>query len=236
LIIDRLAAGKNEFTYPHMVDEMTPLGVRSAYSAIIVCLLGMCASCSHQGAATAAGAKKHAKPKAEESFQAIIETFRRRMEETPVGFVVTNSNGRSTMTGSNKVSYELFPPKTEKDPYKATITVRSQSRYSVKVSSETADDSGHEKSNNKNDRLASDKDQKGSEAFDSSFGKNATDSSKSNPQSTHVTEQVLPHTDVEEHKYDLIYQDGRWVLVTELNKETEQAIQNAFKSAFETQS
>jgi hypothetical protein len=215
---------------------MTSLGVRSAYSAVLVCLLGVCGSCTHQSAATTtAAAKKHAKPGPEESFQPIIETFRRRMEETPIGFVVNNSNGRSSMTGTNKVSYELMPPKTENDPYKATITVKSQFRYSVKVSSETPDESAHEKNSNKNDRLLNEKDQKGNESFDSGVGKSSTESSKSAAPATHATEQVLPHTDVEEHKYDLIYQDGKWILVTELNKDTEQAVQNAFKSALETQ-
>jgi hypothetical protein len=215
---------------------MTSLGARSSYLAILVCLLGACASCTHQSAATTtAAAKKHAKPGPEESFQAIIDTFRRRMEETPVGLVVTNANGRSSMAGSNKVSYELMPPKTENDPYKATITVKSEFRYSVKVSSETSDESGHEKSGNKNDRIMSDKDQKGSAPFESGIGKSSTDSSKSAAAPTHPTEQVLPRTDDEEHKYNLVYRDGQWILVTELNKETEQAVQNAFKSALATQ-
>jgi len=216
---------------------MTSLGVRSAYSAVLVCLLGACASCTHQSAATTtAGAKKHAKPSPEESFQAIIDTFRRRMEESPIGYVVNNANGRSSMTGANKVSYELMPPKTENEPYKATITVKSQFRYSVKVSSETPEEPAHEKNANRNDRLMPDKDQKGSEPFEPGVGKSSTESSKSAAPATHPTEQVLsPKPDVEERKYDLLYQDGRWILVTELNKETEQAVQNAFKSAFETQ-
>jgi hypothetical protein len=215
---------------------MTSLGVRSAVCAVMVCLLGVTASCTHQSAATTtAAAKKHAKPGPEESFQTIMDTFRRRMEETPVLFVVNNSNGRTSMTGTNKVSSEVTPPKSQDEPYKATITVHSESRYSVKVSAETADDSGHDKNSNKSDRLLQDKDQKGNESFEPSFAKGSNDASKSTAPTTHATEQVLPHTDIEEHKYDLVYQDGRWVLVTELNKETEQAVQNAFKSALETQ-
>ena len=209
---------------------MKSLGVRLAVCAGIVCLLGVIASCSHQSVATTtAVAKKHGKPGPEESFETIMDTFRRRMEETPVLFVVNNPNGRTSMTGTNKVSSKLVPPASPDEPYKATITVKSESRYSVKVS-ETPEDAGHEKSGNKSDRLIPDKDKKGSDSFDPSFAKGASDASKSAGATTHPTEQVLPHTDIEEHKYDLLYQDGRWVLVTELNKETEQAIQNAFKS------
>jgi hypothetical protein len=198
--------------------------------------LGVVASCTHQSSATGTAAKKHGKPGPEESFQVIMDTFRRRMEETPVGFVVNNPNGRSTMTGTNKVSYEVSAPKSADEKYKAVVTVKSQSRYSVKVSTEAPDDAGHEKGP-KNDRLLPDKekDQKGSESFEPNFAKGASETSKSNSSSTHVTEQVMPHEDVEEHKYDLLYQDGKWILVTELNQETEQAVQNAFKTALETQ-
>lgn len=212
---------------------MKALGVRSAVFAVLACLVAVVASCSNESAATQAAAKKHAKPGPEESFQVIMDTFRRRMEETPVLFVVNNPNGRTSMTGTNKVSSEVFPPKSDGEPYKATITVHSESRYSVKVTSEAPEDSGHEKSS-KGDRLSSDKDQKGSDSFDQ-FSTKGVGDSKSSGQATRASEQVLPHADVEERKYDLVHQDGRWVLVTELNKETEQAIQNAFKSALETQ-
>jgi hypothetical protein len=214
---------------------MKSLGVRSAVFAILACLVGVIASCNHQSAATSqAAAKKHAKPGPEESFQTIMDTFRRRMEETPVMFIVNNPNGRTSMTGTNKVSSEVFPPKAEGDSYKATISVHSESRYSVKVS-ETTDDSSHDKNNGKSDRMLPDKDQKGNDALDQFSTKGSSDSSKSAGSSPHTTEQVLGHPDVEDHKYDLVYQDGRWVLVTELNKETEQAIANAFKSALDTQ-
>jgi hypothetical protein len=213
---------------------MKSLGVRSAVFALMAGLTAIVASCSHQSAATTQAPKKHAKPGPEESFQTIMDTFRRRMEETPVLFVVNNPNGRTSMTGTNKVSSEVFPPKADGDSYKATIKVHSESRYSVKVS-EPIDDSGHDKNSGKSDRLLADKDQKGNDALDQFSSKGAGDSGKSTVSTTHTAEQVLPHADVEDHKYDLVYQDGRWVLVTELNKETEQAIQNAFKSALDTQ-
>jgi hypothetical protein len=214
---------------------MKSLGVRSAVFAVLACMVGVIASCNRQSAATSqAAAKKHAKPGPEESFQTIMDTFRRRMEETPVLFVVNNPNGRTSMTGTNKVSSEVFPPKAEGDPYKATIMVHSESRYSVRVT-ENAEESGQDKNSGKSDHMLPDKDQKGKDTLDQFSSKGSSDSGKSTGSTPHAAEQVLGHPDVEDHKYDLVYQDGRWVLVTELNKETEQAIQNAFKSALDTQ-
>ena len=36
-------------------------------------------------------------------------------------------------------------------------------------------------------------------------------------------------------KYDLLYENGRWLLDTVPNQKTEQSIQNAFKNALDTQ-
>ncbi len=213
---------------------MKSSGVRYACLAVASCLLAACLSCNHSSSGPQAKAP-HAKPGPKESFETIMETFKRRMEDTPVGFVVNNSNGRSSLTGQNKVDYELIEPKTEADPYKAVVKVTSRSRYSVKVQSEVPDESAHEKNAKKSDHILPDKSAKGEESFDSSLGKASSDDSKSAATSTHTSEQVIPHEDNEERKYELLYQDGRWVLVTELNKETEQAVQNAFKTALDTQ-
>lgn len=157
------------------------------------------------------------------------------MEDTPVGFVVNNSNGRSSLTGQNKVEYELIEPKTESDPYKAVVKVSTRSRYSVKVQTEVPDESAREKNAKKGDLLPPEKNAKGQEPFDPTLGKASADDAKSAQVPTHTSEQVIPHEDNEVRKYDLLYQDGKWILVTELNKETEQAVQNAFKTALDTQ-
>jgi hypothetical protein len=213
---------------------MKSSGVRYVSFAATACLLATCISCNHSGGSQAA-ARAHVKPGPKESFQVIMETFKRRMEDTSVGFVVNNANGRSSLTGQNKVDYELIEPKTASDPYKAIVKMTTQSRYSVKLQSDVPDESAREKNAKKEERLLPEKNKKGEEPFDPSLGKGSNENSKPATTSTHPTEQVIPHEDHEERKYELVYQDGRWVLVTELNKETEQAVQNAFKSALETQ-
>jgi hypothetical protein len=216
---------------------MKSSGVRYACFAAVSCLLAACVSCNHSSSGSqSAASRAHAKPGPKESFQTIIDVFKHRMEDTPVGFVVTNSNGRSSLTGQNKVDYELIEPKTESDPYKAVVKVSTRSRYSVKVQSEVPDESAREKNAKKAERLLPEKTVKGQEPFDSSIGKASADDSKSAATpTTHTSEQVIPHEEKDDRKYDLLYEDGKWVLVTELNKETEQAVQNAFKSALDTQ-
>src|SRR5688572_23283186 len=78
-----------------------------------------------------------AKPGPEESFAVIVETFRRGVEDIPIGFVVRDTaGGHSMMTGRNDVTHELIPPAKQGDPYKGVITVESESRYSLQRSEE----------------------------------------------------------------------------------------------------
>src|SRR5262245_17834851 len=65
-------------------------------------------------------------------FQRILESFRRKIEDQPVGFVVSDGGTRTTMLGTNKVTSELIPPQNADGHFKAVITVSSQSRYSLR--------------------------------------------------------------------------------------------------------
>ena len=58
-------------------------------------------------------------------------------------------------------------------------------------------------------------------------------------QTGRITEDVITPPKPQEkdvRKYELVYQNGRWTLITELNTKTEQLIQNAFRNALDTQS
>jgi hypothetical protein len=216
---------------------MKLLGTRFVQRAALLAAIAACSSCSHPNDGShMSAAAKIAKPGPEESFKEVVETFRRRMEQTPIGFVVNNPNGRSTMSGQNKVSDELIKPVKEGDPYKAVITVESQSRYSVKVSADATEESSRDKKNSKNEPLLpddNDKD-KGPKPFDPNLTnpKAATDAATAKTgTAARGGDQVLPPEEKNDvRKYDLIYQDGRWHLLNKLDK-TEQATQNAFESA-----
>lgn len=215
---------------------MKLLGLRITYFASLLGALASCTSCKEHTAHKTPAV--HAKPGPEESFSYILDTFRRRIEETPVGFVMTDPSGRSTMTGTNKVSaHDVIKPAKDGDPYKATITVESQSNYSIRRTKDSGEDKAREK-NAKADSLGNEADkQNGVESFDPSVagGPPAAEPSKPAASSHGVDETVTRRPDVERRTYELLYKSGRWELVTELNKETEQSIQNAFKSALETQ-
>ena len=218
---------------------MKLLGIRLAFLATSLGVAATCISCSRQAAnSNASAVAKNAKPGPEESFDLIIETFRRRMEETPIGFVISDSSGRSTMTGTNKVSHELLRPANETDPYKAVVTVTSQSRYSIKRTKDSSEDAAREKNADPkaDNPLAETGDDKSVESFDPGLiGKPAAEGSKTSTPARTTEDVIRRPPDDEVRKYELLYQDGRWILVTELSKETEQSIQNAFNSALSTQ-
>jgi hypothetical protein len=161
------------------------------------------------------------------------------MEDTPIGFVVNNPSGRSTMTGSNKVSYKLIPPTNDSEPYKAIITVDSHSRYYVDRTPEATDEKDREKeADSTTDKaLADSGDEKDPQAFDTSLsGERGNESTKSQRSGFRASDGPLP---AQPHKlkrdYELVYENGRWTLVTKLNADTEQSVQFAFNNALDTQ-
>jgi len=176
------------------------------------------------------------KPSPEESFATIMEVFRRRMEETPIGFVVSDASSRSTLTGMNKVSDELIKPASAGEPFKAVVTVSSQSRYWVARTKEE-EESDREKEKEaaaKNDGLGTESGDENSKPFDPAVT-GPKDSSRSRSSSIPGVPTAIPSSDQDERKYELVYENEKWKLVTELNPETEQSVQNAFKNALDTQ-
>jgi hypothetical protein len=209
--------------------DMKLIGVRSTLLAAGVLIAASCISCKHSSPSGTVA--KKGKPSPEESFALIYETFCRRMEEAPVGFVVSGSTGSTTMTGTNKVSKELIPPTNDTEPYKAIITVASQTQYTLQRAPDASDDSPHEKSGTqKKSDVPAESDDKNALAFDSS-----SEITKSHSP-LHATAEAVTRRELKgDTKYELIYENGRWKLVTKLNPETEQSVQFAFNSALDTQ-
>jgi hypothetical protein len=219
---------------------MKAFGIRQTFIAAGILLAISAISCNHRASSNNASAGKNAKPTPEESFTVIMDTFRRRMEDTPIGFVVSNPNGHSTMTGTNKVSYKLIPPASDSEPYKAIVTVESRSKYWVDRAPDNSDEKDRDKeaSSKSDNPLADSSDEKSADSFDpSQAGKSSTDGSKSSSRTPFRMSDgpLKARPDELKRDYELVYQDGRWKLVTQPNPETEQAVQNAFKNALETQ-
>jgi hypothetical protein len=179
-----------------------------------------------------------AKNTPEERFQHILDSFRHKIEEQPVGFVVAEGGSRTTMMGTNKVTSELIRPETADGHFKAVITVSSQSRYSVRRT-KNAEDSEHEKnSQNKNSSPLDDpKEKQGVGILEPDLASpGRSDASASTTKAPQAGEDVVsrrPNEDV--RKYELVDDGDRWVLVTKPDPKTEQSIEFAFKEALARQ-
>jgi hypothetical protein len=183
--------------------------------------------------------RTNAKPGPEESFDLILDTFRRGVEGVKIGFVAKRAGGHSLMSGDNKVTHELIPPKSEGDPYKAIITVQSQSTYSLQRTIPT-DPSDDKKPGNQDSQsgIAGEDDPVSIDILDSDLVGKPTDAGPTSlpaqPAGDTTTVARRPPTSVKK-TYELRYENGRWALVTQLDPDTEQGIANAFAYALNTQ-
>jgi hypothetical protein len=190
--------------------------------------------------ATAVAPANTAQPTPEESFATIVETFRRGVEDVPIGFIAKDGSGSQTMmTGRNEVTHELFPPTKEGDPFKAVIKVKSESRYSLQRSTEepSVENSKQATGDSSADSLADDSDvQIFDPAVASAPGANGADRRTTAKADKKAVAIAPPVENIHERPYELVYENGRWKLVTELDPKTEGSIQLAFDRALESQS
>jgi hypothetical protein len=219
--------------------QMKQINPRPVLIAAILSVLAAVVGCQEQsGAAKRDTARpRDAKPSPEESFALILETFRRGVEDVPIGFIAHDAEGHSMMTGRNEVSHELIRPAKEGDPYKAIITVASQSRYSIQRS--TSEEEVDEQTDEQQDSLAEQGDEGDLEIFDRdliSRSSQAKQDRRTSPSAADGPDKTIARqADRQERKYELLYQDGKWQRITELDPETEQSIENAFKRALAMQ-
>jgi hypothetical protein len=193
--------------------------------------------------ALAAGCDRHlangksatvAKNSPEQRFQNILDSFRRKIEDQPVGFVVAEGGSRTTMMGSNKVTSELIRPETADGHFKAIITVSSQSRYSVRRT-----ESEHDKNsqNQGSSSLDDPKEKQGVGILEPDLANSShNESAPTTAKATKPGEEIVtrrPNEDV--RKYELEDDGDRWVLITKPDSKTEQSIAFAFSEALARQ-
>jgi hypothetical protein len=163
-----------------------------------------------------------------------MDVFKRRMEDTPVGFVATGSSGRTAMTGTNKVSYDLIRPASDSEPYKAVVTVASQSHYSILRTAEPPKEDSRDKTAKDKSTGILDESDPDAASFDNGDPTSIDQDSgnQSNSATSPGEDRVARRESKPEvRKYELIYQNGRWNLVTKLDEKTEKAVENAFNNA-----
>jgi hypothetical protein len=210
----------------------------SAWFAAAITIIAVAASCRQQADVVKTPAAA-ADLGPEESFTFIVETFRRNVEDIPIGFVVRDAGGHSMMTGKNEVRHELKRPEKEGDPYRAIITVESEWRYSMQRTNEVGETDGEDTAKDGSGNVTQSQDGTGAEILDPSLVGTAGGEpevarpSAENSDKSDVT--VTRRADKKDSKYDLVYENGRWVLTTKLDPNTEKSIQFAFDRALDTQ-
>jgi hypothetical protein len=193
----------------------------------------LAAGCDHSAANKALSA---AKPSAEDRYNNIMDSFRRKVDDQPVGFTVTDTTGRSTMVGSSKVTSELIPPATPDGHYRAIITVTTESHYSLRRPPKSAEDTEREQNaKNQNSTALNDKDRQGVGILEPDLTAHRSDSSSSIPEPQMEEDKVTRRPTEDVRKYELVDDGQRWVLVTKLDPKTEAAIQFAFDDALARQ-
>jgi hypothetical protein len=200
----------------------------------ILAIVAISAGCQEKKAVTTPPVTQPASLSPEESFQAVVESFREGIG-VKIGFTVPDgTGGHSRMTGSNDVSSELIPPTDEGGQYKGIITVRRESEYSLKRSTEPTQEEEVET------------EQEG----EGEFGEDGTETEIINPLIVNTPDpnrsagsklgdsEVLIHSEENfiERKYELVYEQGKWKLTTKLDPKTETSIQAAFDRALDAQS
>lgn len=216
----------------------------SRYSATIaatVLAAAICCSGCYDKAGTQGGTVARKKPTPEESFQLIFETFRRGIETgangVSGGFVSTDASRRTRLTVDNTVSQELIPPTTADEPFRAKITVVSRSAYSLTRNEvEEVEGEGEEA------KVGEQENSTELGTTEPTAEVNILDPElisvpKVNPgeRDEDFNDPVSRRADEEKRTYELVYQDGRWRLLTKLDEETEKAVQSAFEKALRTQ-
>jgi hypothetical protein len=211
--------------------------------ALLISLLGICViafvavGCRHESASSVPTALPRATP--EEGFEKVVEIFRDGMEIAggSSGFVTQDAGAGSRFQVHNTVTSELIAPSKPDEPYRGTITVSSQSIYSFHRQTDDDDKKDHKKNNDQPANGPNQSSTLGNSDSDfKSFNQSVvSDPSQDDKGSSDGTPAVERRPDNVDRTYQLVYQGGRWELVTKLDPKTEASVQHAFERAFRLQ-
>jgi hypothetical protein len=150
---------------------------------------------------------------------------------------VRQESGQSMMVGKNEVSEKLIRPTKEGEPYRAIITVASESRYSIQRNrEETPPEEEQEGQSAESDLIDEPVEEDGQEILDSELIGGSSSKNQTRRTPPGATEQfVARQRDEGRRDYELVYENGQWRLITELDPETERATRDAFERALKTQ-
>ena len=159
-----------------------------------------------------------------------------RESGTVRGFVAQDPGARSQFTVFNTVTSQFIPAANPAEPNRGTITVTSRSVYSLRKVPDNADDEPVGESSAQGEPFGplddSEDADSGIDVMDSELISASPDGSKVGAA---TVESVQRRADEDVRTYELAQENGRWVLKTKLDPETEKSIENAFGRALRLQ-
>jgi hypothetical protein len=179
------------------------------------------------------------RPGPEQSFEEIVKLFKDGMElpGSNLSEVLPQDTGASSrIQVHNTVTSQLIPPANADDFYRGSITVSSQSMYSIRRAVEDDKKSDDESQNTAQDNgFGTLGDDEGTEfqSFDEGLISGPTNDEKKPESGIKPIVQRRPEKD--DRTYELIYREGRWQLITKLDPKTEASVANAFDRALRHQ-
>jgi hypothetical protein len=186
------------------------------------------------------------RPAPEKSFDEIALIVKSALETgaggIQAGFVSDQPNARSHFSVHNDVSSELIRPTNADESYRAKITVKSHTLYSLRhlPDSDKKNDSDKKKPQGKDagsnpllDDTQGTKSNGGADVPDDSASSSTSKSPRPLPGRPDDAVSSLP--DEDSRTYDLVYENGRWALKTPLDLKTELSVKNAFDYALKLQ-
>lgn len=213
------------------------------HSTVWIALIGTCliasAGCQQESAPPTPAVTERPGPEA--SFAEIVELFKNGMElpGSNLSNVFTQDAGSSSrIQVHNTVTSQLIPPSNAEDFYRGTITVSTQSMYSMRRTNdnddkdESADDESPNAAANKG--FGDGETEEGQfQSFDPGLVANPPDGEKEGETNGATSVQRRPEKD--DRTYELIYREDRWQLITKLDPKTERSVANAFDRALRNQ-
>lgn len=163
--------------------------------------------------------------------------------QAPSGFEIKNPDGRSRLLDSNQVSTEIIPPTKEGEPYRAKVTILSKSSYYLTKEREESNETQDQDGDGRNNQLTPGSQEPaaagntGIDILDPDLVASPRRDGSGLPQTPGSSDTIVTRRSeaTDERVFDLEYKDGRWILLTKPNPQTEQAISNAFEQALSSQ-
>jgi hypothetical protein len=161
-------------------------------------------------------------PSPEESFKFIVDTIRRSIESTSGGVFAPSGGGYTALSMRYAVVDEYLPPHEANESPRGRITIEEESEVTIQPAQRGDDEM----------READDRD---NAASGGSLQSPSARSQTRSGEGPSFKEAPLPRTNKASKVFELVRKNDRWELATEINREKDPAVFEAFDYALKTQ-